>query len=51
LTDMQPVGSLDEASGRDDLQKRPGQFNVHDLSNMKNALNCQLNSFACCIPG
>ena len=49
LTDMQAVGSLDEISRRDDLQKRPGQFDVHELSNMKNALKCQLNSFVCSI--
>ena len=51
LADMQSLGSLDEASRRDDLQKRPSQFDVHDPSIMKNALNRQLNSFACCIPG
>lgn len=51
LTDMQSVSSLNEAPRRDDLQKRSGQFDVHDLCNTKNALKCQLNSFACRIPG
>jgi hypothetical protein len=50
LTDMQSVGRLDEAARRDDLQKCPSQFDVHGLSNMKNALKYQLNSFACSSP-
>ena len=29
LGDMQPIGRFNEASGRDDLQKGPGELNVH----------------------
>jgi len=29
LSDVQPVGSLDETSRRDDLEKGPGKLSVH----------------------
>jgi hypothetical protein len=29
LSDMHPIGCLDKASGRDDLQEGPSKFDVH----------------------
>ena len=29
LTDVQPLGSADKTSGRNDFEKRPCEFNIH----------------------
>ena len=48
LSDMQTVGSFDEASGGDNLYEGSGQLDVH-ASSINDEDKCQLNSFACSI--
>jgi len=49
LTDIQALGSPDETTGRDDLEKGFGDLGVHIRSSIKHVLNCQLNSFVGCV--
>ena len=48
LTDIEPIGSPNETSGRNDLKKGPGELGIHIRSSIKHALKCQLNSFVSC---
>ena len=49
LRDMQTIGGFDEASGRDDLYERPGEFDVHVPSNINIVDKRQLYSFVCSV--
>jgi hypothetical protein len=46
VTDIEPLSSPNETSGRNDFEKGSGDFGAHVGCNIKDAFKCQLNSFA-----